>query len=213
MFDLSIVLNFFLSIVILAGIYSLGRLHETLKSYANSFGSEYGKIEALTNKLSEVSKQQETLTKITETVKHDIEHKSWTLKEEISLKPKKLEEFVIEYMKDQDNRHLHRDRVFNDQHERLDQSTHIRLKMLIYLYLPELQSEYTRYERAYRQFLKWSADSRALSIASTRSQKTKVKESIKKSYGNLDDDFSQIQHDIFVISNNIANKLKNQKIY
>ena len=211
MFELSATLNFILFLLILAGSYSLRQLHNASKSYMKSFGSEAGKIEALTEKLGKVSAQQEQLTRITETVKNDIEHQAWMRKESISLKTRKLEEFITEYIKDQDVRHQHRDLVIANNRGVLDQSSNLKLKMLRYLYLPELKCEHEQYERAYTDFLKWSTDSQDRLVNAEDSEFDSIRRAIIEQYEPILDKFSKIKSKVFSKSEKIAESLAKNK--
>lgn len=207
MFELSAVLNFILFLMICVGSYALKQLHKASESYIKSFGSEAGKIEALTKKLDEVSLQQALLTRVTETVKNDIEHQAWMRKESISLKTRKLEEFIIEFIQDQDVRHQHRDMVVAGNRDVLDQSSNLKLKMLRYLYLPELKDQHEQYEKLYTEFLRWSTESQYRLADAEDSEINRVREAITIQYEPILVKFSKIKKDVFIVSAKLADSL------
>ena len=59
-----------------------------------AYASEVGKITAITNKIDAVVEQQKKITKATEEAKAEIGHSSWSKKEAITTRCKKLEEYL-----------------------------------------------------------------------------------------------------------------------
>ena len=146
-----------LTIAVILGGYALKRLHDSVKSYTQSFGAESGKIDATTQKLDVIQSQLVQSVAITESIKRDIEQGAWRDRELELLKREKLEAYLMCYYTEKENlTHNMREAFFNVEHQ-YDRDAYSKLSMLKILYLPELDEAHALFLEAHSEFMSWVA--------------------------------------------------------
>jgi hypothetical protein len=146
-----------LTIAVIFGAYALKRLHDSVKSYSQSFGAESGKIDATTQKLDLIQSQLAQSVEITESIKKDIEQGAWRERELELLKRGKLEAYLMCYYTEKENlTHKMREAFFNVEHH-YDREAYSKLSMLKILYLPELDEVHSQFLKVHAEFMIWIA--------------------------------------------------------
>jgi hypothetical protein len=146
-----------LTIAVILGAYALKRLHDSVKSYTQSFGAESGKIDATTQKLDLIQSQLAQSVEITESIKKDIEQGAWRERELELLKREKLEAYLMCYYTEKENlTHKMREAFFNVEHQ-YDREAYSKLSMLKILYLPELDEVNLHFLKVHAEFMNWVA--------------------------------------------------------
>lgn len=140
-------------LILFAVVFVSTYLGSYLREYAKSRGAQY----ATKADLVEIHEQLKTSTKISETIKNEVEHGAWQKREREILKREKLEQFLLNHYETEKT--LPKKMRYNlfYHKETWSESSESTAKMLQQLYLPELDSEYEQFLRVNADFNSWLA--------------------------------------------------------
>ena len=144
-----------LSFSIIAGWYAIKRIGDLVKGYSESFGKEVGKLDATKVRLDEIHEQLAQSVKISESIKSDIQHGAWRVREIELLKREKLEQYLLHlYQVEEELTIKMRNRYFYE-NEDFDELAQSRLSMIQELYFPELEEVHLKFISATTEFSDW----------------------------------------------------------
>ncbi len=130
----------------------------SLLAFFKTLYSEKAKYSAIKSSLDTIKLQTEVTAKTTETIKNDLEYKSWNRKEIVQVRRAKLEEYFL--LMSNLNNALNSELLHKlfDAEVNYDQHCYDKANMIQSLYLPELVSEHHEVAKAVHDFTSWIAE-------------------------------------------------------
>ena len=120
----------------------------SLLAFFKTLYSEKAKYSAIKSSLDTIKLQSEVTAKTTETIKNDLEYKSWNRKEVLQVRRAKLEEYVLLIMCLSDALHKEMEKkLFGKDHSYDEQLWH-KSQLIQKLYFPELDKEHNELQKS-----------------------------------------------------------------
>ncbi|WP_234495873.1 hypothetical protein [Vibrio maritimus] len=130
----------------------------SLLAFFKALYSEKAKFSAIKSSLDTIKLQTELTANVTETIKNDLEYKSWNRKEILQVRRTKLEEYFL--LMSALNNALNSEllhKLFGAE-ANYDPQCYDKANMIQALYLPELASEHHEVSKAVHDFTSWIAE-------------------------------------------------------
>lgn len=169
--------------------FMFGVLSSILAAYLKGYGSEKGKLKALNENIEQLQGQLSENTKITESLKSEIELASWRHKDRELIKREKLEQYLTLMISLPDMLHAEMNtKFFLCKESPYDASTWEKASMLQSLYLPELSKEHNEFRAAkinFSSFMQEGLRLKAENIRALNDVNAPVPNSHLEGYGDL----------------------------
>ena len=159
----------------------------SLLAFFKALHSEKAKYSAIKSSLDTIRRQSEVTAKATETIKNDLEYKSWNRKEVLQVRRKKLEEYVLLIMCLPDVLHKEMEGKFFGKDHYYDEQLWHKAQLIQKLYFPELDKEHNELRKSFAAYKRWLGNGMAEVIEKRKSGivNTSVSEAHMEKYSSL----------------------------
>ncbi|MDF4949883.1 hypothetical protein P3580_14665 [Vibrio parahaemolyticus] len=127
----------------------------SLLAFFKALYSEKAKYSAIKSSLDTIQLQSEVTAKTTETIKNDLEYKSWNRKEILQVRRAKLEEYVLLIMCLSDVLHKEMEEKFFGKDHSYDEQLWHKAQLIQKLYFPELDKEHNELQKSLADYKRW----------------------------------------------------------
>ncbi|EHZ2575542.1 hypothetical protein Q5V20_004351 [Vibrio parahaemolyticus] len=127
----------------------------SLLAFFKALYSEKAKYLAIQSSLDTIKLQTEVTAKTTETIKNDLEYKSWNRKEILQVRRTKLEEYVLLIMCLSDVLHKEMEKNFFGKDHSYDEQIWHKAQLIQKLYFPELEDEHNELRKSFADYKRW----------------------------------------------------------
>ncbi|EMF8900955.1 hypothetical protein [Vibrio owensii] len=141
----------------------------SLLAFFKALYSEKAKYLAIQSSLDTIKLQTEITAKTTETIKNDLEYKSWNRKEILQVRRTKLEEYVLLIMCLSDVLHKEMEKNFFGKDHSYDEQIWHKAQLIQKLYFPELEDEHNELRKSFADYKRWLGNGMTEVIAKRKS--------------------------------------------